>query len=289
HTLMGGTINIIGPAIGALLYILFDARMDIILWIDCITLIVALVPLLLISIPKIEKQPSAAGASGVTIFIQEFRDGFSILRSREGLISLLILITIINLMQIPIAVLGPLFVADFHNGSVQDLAFVVAASQLGLLVSGIFLLIKNGWKRKIPVIIVALYIQIFGYLIQAITPIGEFWFMAVGAFVFGSMLSIINSLYKTIIQVVVPPELQGRVNAITAALTGAILPIGVLATAPLAEIIGIVPLFLVTITISFITITLIWTLTDIRILDRFKDYTVDKEILPVENIAGVSN
>ena len=180
-----GVINIIGPAIGAVLYELFP--LSIIIWVDCITFLIAVIPLLFIHIPEIEKQISIHKVNGFKSFFVEFKDGLHVIKRKKGFLSLILVITLINFIEIPIIVLGPFFVYSIHNGSVQDLALIVIASQLGLLLAGLFLSLKNSWKRKSVVIITAFYIQIIGYFWQVITPIGyewSFWFMAIGSFIF---------------------------------------------------------------------------------------------------------
>ncbi|MFX0152643.1 MAG: MFS transporter [Candidatus Hodarchaeota archaeon] len=281
-----GFINIIGPAIGAVLYELFP--LNLIIWIDCITFIIAIIPLVLITIPTIENNKNVKGVNGFKSFIHDFRDGVDIIRSKEGLFPLLFVLTMINFMQIPIIVLGPFFVYSIHLGTVQDLAFIIAASQLGFLFSGILMLIKKDWNRKAFVIILCLYLQLVGYFIQVITPIGVFEFMAIGAFIFGAMLPIINSMFRTILQVVVPPELQGRVTAITAAMAGAILPIGMLASGPLAESLGIVELFIISIVMSLIILSLMYIFTDLKYADKgIETSEFQKEILPASKAMGV--
>jgi DHA3 family macrolide efflux protein-like MFS transporter len=169
--------------------------------------------------------------------------------------------------------------------SVQDLALIVVASQLGLLVSGLVLVVRNGWKRKTRVIIIALYLQIFGYLWQVLTPVNvawSFWFMAIGAFIFGSMLPVVNSLFHSTIQVFVEPELQGRVTSIVAAAAGAILPLGMLISGPLAEILGIRELFILAIATGALAVTCMWFLTNLSSLDHTENLEANKESLPVE-------
>ncbi|MFX0182138.1 MAG: MFS transporter [Candidatus Hodarchaeota archaeon] len=281
-----GFINIIGPAIGAVLYELYP--LNLIIWIDCITFITAIIPLVLITIPIIENHSTVAGLNGFKSFIRDFSDGLHIIRSKEGLLPLLFLITMITFLQIPIIVLGPFFVYSTHSGQVQDLAFIIAASQLGFLFSGILMLLKKDWNRKAFVIILGLYIQLFGYFMQVITPIGVFEFMAVGAFIFGAMLPIINAMFRTILQVIVPPELQGRVTAISSAMAGAILPIGMLASGPLAESLGIVELFLLAIASSLVILTFMWIFTDLKYADKgIETSEIQKEVLPKRKPMGV--
>jgi DHA3 family macrolide efflux protein-like MFS transporter len=281
-----GVINIIGPAIGAVLYELFP--LNILIWIDVITFIIALIPLIIITIPKVENELSKIEMVQPSFF-QEFREGISVIKSRQGLFALLALITLINMLEIPIIVLGPHFVYYTHYGSVQDLAFIIAASQFGMLFSGIIILIKNGWKRKTLVIVMALYIQILGYFLQVITPIGLFGFMALGAFIFGCMLPIINAMHRTIIQVVIPPELQGRVTAIATAMGGILLPFGMLASGPLADFLGTRVLFLIANVLCVMVITFMWLFTDLRSLDKYNDVDVPKETLSVQQMVSVGN
>jgi DHA3 family macrolide efflux protein-like MFS transporter len=281
-----GFINIIGPAIGAVLYELFP--LNIIIWIDCITFITAIIPLVLIAIPTIENSKTVKGVNGFKSFVHDLRDGINVIRTKEGLFPLIFVLAIFNFLQIPIIVLGPFFVYSTHSGQVQDLAFIIASSQLGFLFSGILMLIKKDWNRKAFIIILCLYLQLFGYFMQVITPIGVFEFMAVGAFIFGAMLPIINATFRTILQVVVPPELQGRVTAITTAMTGAILPIGMLASGPLAESLGIVELFLISIIMSFIMLSLMYIFTDLRYADKGIDASeFQQDILPASKVMGV--
>ena len=284
-----GLINITGTAIGALLYVLFP--ISIIIWVDCLTLLLALVILFFVTIPPISiennllKQPEQIK----TTFIQEFRGGIAILRSRKGLLQLVIVITMINFLQIPIVVLGPIYIHSVHSGEPYNLALIVVSMQIGLLISGIILSLKNNWNRKTLMIVIAIYVQLFGYFIQAITPIGLFWFMGIGAFIFGAMLPIINSMYRSIIQLVIPPELLGRVTAITTAMTGALLPLGVIISGPLAEFLGFVPLFLLAIILSLITLTGVWFYTDLRSLDQIYRIGVVKDSFPTKEPIMVQN
>ncbi len=290
QVLVYGVINITGTTIGAVLYQLFP--LDIIIWIDCITFLIAVIPLIFINIPKIEKKIAVFEVNGVQSFFGEFRDGLHIIKTKKGLISLILVMALINFIEIPIIVLGPFFVYITHGGAVQDLALVVAASQLGLLLSGLILLIKKGSNKKVLIIIIAFYIQITGYLIQVITPIGfewSFWFMAIGAFIFGSMLPIVNSLFHTIIQVIVPPELQGRVTSIIAGITGSILPIGMIASGPLADIFGIQELFLAAIVLGFLVLSFVWFFTNIRLIDDFEEMGIYKDTVPTDQTMNISN
>lgn len=274
-----GAMNILGPAFGAILYelaALNELGIELIIWVDVVTFLFALIPLYLIQIP--EPPPNGNQKHdkiGLSAVIHELQEGLHILRTKAGLLPLLLVVTAINLLQIPIVVLGPIFVYSTHAGTVTDLAFVIVLSQVGMLISGLFLLLKKEWKRKSAVIVFAFYIQLLGYFFQVITPFGVFWWMGVGAFIFGAMMPIVDATFRTILQTIVPPDLQGRVTAIAASIAGATLPIGMLASGPLAEAFGMVNFFLFAILASFIVLTFAWFFTGLRSLDQTKVWDLD--------------
>ncbi|MHA2226995.1 MAG: MFS transporter [Candidatus Hodarchaeales archaeon] len=282
-----GVINILGPAIGAILYSVFP--LNLVIWVDCITFITAIIPLFLIKIPVINNIPIKTDVIESTSFIREFREGFNIMRSKKGLLPLLFAITIIQFLEIPIIVLGPFFVYTIHLGGVLDLALVVVASQFGLLVSGILLSIKKNWKRPALIIVIALYVQVAGYFFQVITPIGLFWFMSIGAFIFGAMLPFINSMFQTIIHSRIPPELQGRANGLATSMAGAILPIGMLLSGPISDFIGIAGLFFIANILSIATLSLILVFTDLRSLDHFHKINVQKDAVTTQQAISITN
>lgn len=290
-----GMINIVGPALGALFYSYFD--MTLIIFIDIFTFFLAVIPLFLIEIPSIdnngdgiEEEETGNGNQ----FLTDFNEGLKIFKSTNGLIPLLSLFCLIYLFEIPIIVLGPIFVYTVHSGTLQDLTFVVIASQIGLfLMSTIFFAKASSPllnRKRATIIVIALYIQIFGYFIQLTAQIGVFWWMAIGSFIFGATLPISDALYRTILQVAVPADKQGRVVALSASIIGGIMAIGTLLVGPLAEAIGVFELFMVSIILAFISITVLYFTTNLRCLDNLNGYynsqedpIIEETITPITN------
>ncbi|MHA2075572.1 MAG: MFS transporter [Candidatus Hodarchaeales archaeon] len=125
--LLGGVIFLIGPVIGALLlevWIIQD-----VLWIDLFTFVIAVIPTIIITIPsvidkakkEIEKIP----------FRVEFTEGFTFIKSKQGLLALLAVFSAANFFLSPLFVLLPLFVTKIHLGEATDLAFLMAVQQAG--------------------------------------------------------------------------------------------------------------------------------------------------------------
>jgi len=87
-------------------------------------------------------------------------------------------------------------------------------------------------------------------------------------FFFGIGFPVVNSLYLTILQEVVPLDMQGRVNSIDIALSISIMPIATLISGPIAEAIGINYLFIILSVLSLIILTFAVLFTDMRYMDK---------------------
>ena len=78
----------------------------------------------------------------------------------------------------------------------------------------------------------------------------------------------VNTLYLTILQEVVPLDMQGRVNSIDQAISFAIMPVTALISGPIADLIGINFLFMILAASHLIIFTIIALFTDLRYIDK---------------------
>jgi len=81
--LFTGAANLVGPLVAALLLEFW--KISQILWIDAITFVAAVVPLLLIRIPCVR------GKQEKSSFVEEFREGFSFIKNARGFVPLILL------------------------------------------------------------------------------------------------------------------------------------------------------------------------------------------------------
>jgi DHA3 family macrolide efflux protein-like MFS transporter len=164
----------------------------------------------------------------------------------------------------PLSTLMPYFVKFVHLGDASALALVEAAFQGGLLAGGLFMLMSKGFKKKIRAFIVSCLIVFTGYAMVSFTPFGMFWFMAAAALVFSLPLPAGNVSVRTIIQTVVPLELQGRVGSVIMSLASLASPLGMIMSGVLAAIVGTANLFLGSALLGILVLVPSWFLTDIR-------------------------
>ena len=116
--LFSGAVTLAGPVLAALLLELWEIGQ--ILWIDAATFIIAVIPLLLISIPSVRTEESASQED--PSFRKEFSEGFAFVKKARGFLTFIMLATALNFLLTPISTLAPYFVKFDHFGEASDLA-----------------------------------------------------------------------------------------------------------------------------------------------------------------------
>jgi len=279
--LFSGLIFMVGPILSALLLELFPITF--IFLIDGVTFLIAVIPLFLIKIPFNAKETRAVEK---TSFIREFKDGFIIVKAIPGLLSMIIFAMIFNFIFRPFGVLWPYFINIIHDGSVFHLAFLSGSIQVGNVIGSLITSIKKEWKNKIKINLVGEMVFFTFYLLIVLAPYQNFYLMMIGGFLGAIIFPITVATYLTILQTVVPSDKIGRVMSIDHTVSMAIAPIGALLVGPLAGVMGVVNLLLVSAIIGIINPIFLWFFTKIRYLDRLQEPEIEvvstQEVIEVE-------
>ncbi len=275
-----GLIQLLGPGIGALLLQFFTIGE--ILWIDIITFFIALIPLLLISIPVIREEKEVKEKSS---FTKDFKEGIIILKAIPGLIILLFMGMLVNFFIQPLGTLLPYFIHTIHGGEEFEYALVLIFLQAGVMVGAFLTSIKKEWKHKIVDSFIGIGIAGVGYAFLAYTPNGIFVYIGIVIMIMGFVLPIINTIYQTILQTTVPQDKLGRVTSIDSTLSVVIVPLATILAGPIAELIGIQNLFFFS-ALAIIIVTLsFYIFTGVRHVDYDKyieDMNQNSEIIQNE-------
>jgi DHA3 family macrolide efflux protein-like MFS transporter len=258
--LFSGAMTMVGPIAGALLLEFWEIHS--ILWIDVITFLIALVPLLLVAIPSVRAGESKSS------FKQDFSEGFRFIKNARGLLPLLFVATALNFLIAPLSTLLPYYVRFDHLGDAAAFALVSASFEGGILFGGLLMSVLKGFKRKMVATTLAIYVAFVGYAFVALTPVGWFWFMAISGLSMALFVPIANVNLQTIMQTIVPMNMQGRVFSVTMALATAAQPIGMILSGTIALFTGTANLFLGCAAIGMITLTIAWFFTDIRHVEK---------------------
>ncbi|MBY8980344.1 MAG: MFS transporter [Candidatus Lokiarchaeota archaeon] len=257
--LFSSFLQTIGPIIAAMLLSFIPIK--IILWVDPITFLIAVIPLLLITIPSIK---AVTKPDKKNSFLEDFKVGFRTLKSIPVVLMMLLVAMFVNFLWRPFGILMPYFVRFDHSGTASELAFVLAFMNGGMILGALIASFKKEWKRGVSIYFVGEFTLMLAYAIVAISPHGFFLQMGIGAAILGIMIPILNTISLTTIQIKVPADKMGRISSIDFAVSMAISPIGAIISGPLAELFGIANLFLYCAILGMVITIIFWWMAHIR-------------------------
>ncbi|MFX0005083.1 MAG: MFS transporter, partial [Candidatus Hermodarchaeota archaeon] len=220
--LSSGVIFSISPMIGAALMAIFPNTEQIFL-LDIITFIIAMGPLLLIKIPKIQQTTEEVVKKSM---FKDFKTGLLTIKMVPGLLAMICFAMIWNFTNRPWAVLFPNFIKETHGGFPLDLAMLMFVSQLGNITGSVITTIKKTWKHKIKINIIGGALTYVCQIPAIFAPTGNFIFMMIALFPAWVIFPITVSTYLTILQTVVSKDKIGRIMSIDHMISMAIAPIG---------------------------------------------------------------
>jgi DHA3 family macrolide efflux protein-like MFS transporter len=272
-------ISLAGPVIGAFLLVYFPV--EIILWVDVVTFGIAMVPLILVSIPKVR---SPEEVQSKLSFFKEFKGGMKTIKTIPGILHILLLSMLLNFLIQPFNVLLPLWIRDVHGGDEFLLAIAMIFFQGGMIFGALVTSLKKEWKHKIPTYFTGLIIIMAAFSTLAFVPTYLFMLAGVAISIGAMFLPIVNTIYMTVVQTVVPSDKMGRVSSLDNALSMVISPFGALIAGPLAILIGINNVFFTSAIIGVIASIFVWQFTKVKHVN-YDDTAALNTI--AENINGI--
>jgi len=280
--LFTGVVQLSAQFVAAVLLVFLT--INLLLWADVITFFIALIPLLLISIPSVKHLVENPGTTEKNSFIKEFKLGFKTLKLIPGLTAMIILSMSINFLIRPLDTLMSLYILIDHGGTTLIFALTMISFQGGMIIGALVASFKKEWTNRMRIIFLGIVVAGIGYAIFSIAPTGAFFIISIGGFVLGLMLPIINSLYQTWIQTIVPKDKIGRVTSIDHTLSMSISPIAIIITGPLAILLGNANLLLYSALLMILTTILIWSFSSIRRINYDDPSLIDEISSNISNI-----
>jgi DHA3 family macrolide efflux protein-like MFS transporter len=228
-----GLLMIAAAPLGALL--LASLPMAGVMLIDVVTALPALLPLLVIRIPR-PPRPTANGDSNSVW--ADTRAGFRYLWNLPGHRTLVAMSALINALLVPAFSLLSLLALERLGGAGQ-FAGISSAFGVGLIVGGIALGAWGGFKRRIVTSLVGMLALGLAVIAVGLTPQGSFLWALLAMSGVGLVVPLINGPVYAILQATIAPDYQGRVFALVTSLVTAVAPLGLLVAAPVAELVGV--------------------------------------------------
>lgn len=268
---MHGVLNIISPPLGALLLSLLPLHG--IMAIDVGTAALAVLPLLVLSIPQPVRRAVAAATPGQEQTAKpslwtDLREGLQYVWAWKGLRVILVMAMVINFSFNPAASLVPILVTKHFGAGAAQLAGLNSSWGIGVVLGGLLLSTWGGFKRRIVTSMVGLVGMGLGALLIGFTPASAFW-LALGAMALtGVMNPIANGPMNAIFQSVVAPEMQGRVFSLINSGCSAAAPLGMAIAGPVADAVGVQVWFILA-GAACVSLALVgWSMGDVRNIEQ---------------------
>jgi len=232
---LNGIMNILGPALGALLIALLP--MQGVLFIDVSTAFLAVIPLLFFTIPQPTRNGSkdAAKITPDTSLWQDLAEGWRYVVGWHSLLAIIIVAMLVNFLINPAFSLLPLVVTEHFGKGAYELGFINSAFGIGVIVGGLVLSAWGGFKNRILTSLVALTISGGAVLAVGLAPSNLYLLAVAGMALFGFLNPMVNGPLMAVMQAKVEPEIQGRVFTLLNAGAGLASPLGLIIAGPVAD------------------------------------------------------
>lgn len=229
---------LISPALAAALYAAIPLHWIILL--DTLGAVFAICGLLLARLPALK-----VGDAGQKLRLwQDTREGFAVLRSHRWLWQLCLICALFSVAFMPVSALFPLMSMQYFGREAAAAALVETAFSVGMLAGSVLLGLWGGGKDKILTMTAAVLAMGGALAVTGVLPPSGFWWFAGLSLLMGVTCPFFNSVFMALIQEKVEAQYLGRVLGLSGAMMTLASPIGLGATALLAEHTGLTLWFL---------------------------------------------
>jgi DHA3 family macrolide efflux protein-like MFS transporter len=233
-----GLLSIFAPPLGALLIGLLP--MHGVLAIDIGTAALAVLPLLVLSVPNPPRQMAQVnGTIKRTTYWHDLHEGFTYVVKWPGLFGLILLAMMVNFLLIPSSSLTPLVITKVFGKGVAELGWTETIFGVGVIIGGLVLSAWGGFKRKIVTSLAGILGISTGVILVGIAPANLFLLILVANFVIGVTQVFANGPLMAIFQTTIEPDMQGRVFSLISAGATAMMPLSLLVAGPISDLLGV--------------------------------------------------
>ncbi len=239
---VNGTIQsavmLVSPMIaGALLSL---APLEAIFFIDVATAAAAIGILLALRVPPHAKALESVRSG----YFRDMALGLRYIREHRYLVTFFVYLGLLLVMISPSAFLTPLQTTRTFGAEVWRLTAIEIAFSVGMIAGGALASIWGGFRNRMRTLVLSNLIMASCALGLAVVPSFPVY-VAVMA-VFGVAMPFWNAPSSTMIQEHVEPEFLGRVFSVMGMLSTSLMPLGMLVFGPLADLVSVESLLLVT-------------------------------------------
>jgi MFS family permease len=183
-----------------------------------LVVIVALMSLTVTHLPPAERKP----------MLEEMKGGFTYARSEPTIIALTVLASMTTFLGLPLLTFLPIFARDVFHGDVGTYSRMMAFSGAGAVI-GALIVAWLGRFRHMGLTLLLVQV-VFGALIASFALSRVFWVSNLVLFAAGACLLCVFSMTASLVQLIVPDHLRGRVMSIYMVAFRGGMPLGSLAS-----------------------------------------------------------
>lgn len=232
---LNSVLMLLSPAVGGI--VLGSMGISWTFMLDVITASLAISVLSLIPIEKV-----ARSSETESIFI-ELRQGITYTLNHQLLKRVLLYFGVSMFLVTPAAVLTPLLVERSFGGDIWRLTAQEMVWTIGSLIGGVFVSLQGEFKDKIRTVAICLVAFGITFALLGIAHNFTIYLFIMG--VAGFFMPIIATAQTVLIQENVEAAVMGRVFSLVQIVTGGAMPIAILIFGPLADIVSIGSILLV--------------------------------------------
>jgi predicted MFS family arabinose efflux permease len=220
--------RVIGPTLGGLALTGLGAA-----WcfsLNGVSFLAVIVSLFLLHIRNI---PARTGAS----MFSTMKDGLRFIRNREGMTPLIVLAFTMTLLGIPLITFLPVVARDVFKGGATTFTWMLCISGVGAVCGALIVAAFGNISNKGQVALTTL--TVLGALIAAFGMSRSLWLSCVFLFLAGAALIAVFAMISSLVQLIAPDEMRGRVMSVYNVAFRGGMPIGSLISGALIKSLGI--------------------------------------------------
>ena len=232
---ISAVLYMLAPAMGGMVLGLMDLSWTFLL--DVLTATIALVIFIFIKVDPIKRAKTDIPVVHAMFEGLRYTFGNSVLRT------LIIYYSFAFFLLTPAAILTPLLVERSFGPEVWRLTVNEVSWTVGNLIGGILVSLRGHFNDKVKAIAISLIALGIGFALLGVAPFFSLYLLIMT--LVGIFMPILTTAETVMIQKITPANKMGRVFSIVQVLSGSTIPLGMLVYGPLADIVSIESLLIV--------------------------------------------
>jgi MFS family permease len=220
-------IQMFGPFFASFLLLVFPLNQ--IFWIEVVTIVNAIIPLLFLKIPHVKEKKRETGNndadSSIILYFKELLEGLKAVIFVPGVIIVIVSIIILEYVSGLSNIMLSYYISVVHGAPFMVVALIHSHASWGIFIGcGVFV-IKKYWNPAKTFFFLSIILALFGNLVLILAPYQWFGLIIISRIITGFSVVFVYSIFSTIIQTTVPKDKLGRVSSIYFAIISCIIPI----------------------------------------------------------------